>query len=63
MPQSGEPASLSALLGSHAMERNLARIGPIIALNRVPANRTSWSKQLSAGPFGEIRASCTALGG
>ena len=39
-------------------ERNLARLNPILGLNRVPAHLTSWQKTVDFGSMGLVELVC-----
>jgi hypothetical protein len=41
-------------------ERNIARLTPVLALNRVPAGMIGWKKSVQVDGLGAIEVSCTA---
>ncbi|MGG6550063.1 UNVERIFIED_CONTAM: hypothetical protein NY100_32135, partial [Prevotella sp. 15_C9] len=43
-------------------ERNLARLNPVLALNRLPANFSSWRRVINVDQAGPIQLTCTASG-
>lgn len=61
LPATLAPVSVEMLKSRD--ERNITRLALVMAPNRVAETLTSWEKELSLGPLGNLKVTCRSLSG